>query len=91
MLRMEAILYDPTIPSSVEIAIKQTLAVIDELLVDFKCNSVLEPMVDQLKAQYLKTIENRVIMSQSYGPVVRQMPAIARVIAKVWTIVRASQ
>ncbi len=87
-LRLEAIRFDPAIPSTVETAIKQTLLVIDELLADFKGNSVLEPMVDQLKAQYLETIEHKVIMSQGAGLQTRQMSALARAVAKVCNIVR---
>ncbi|WP_267273213.1 hypothetical protein [Pseudomonas putida] len=82
-LRLEAIRFDPAIPSTVETAIKQA----DELLANFKGNSVLEPMVDQLKAQYLETIEHKVIMSQGAGLQARQMPALARAVAKVCSIV----
>jgi len=85
-LRLETIRFDPAIPSTVETAINQTLAVIDELLGDFKGNSVLEPMVDQLKAQYLETIEHKVIMSQGPRPKVRRMSALAHAIVKACRI-----
>ncbi|WP_178118186.1 hypothetical protein [Pseudomonas sp. FSL R10-2245] len=87
-LRLEAICFDPAILSTVETAIRQTFVVIHELLADFKGNSVLEPMVDQLKAQYLESIEHKVIMSQGAGIQTRQMPALARAVAKVCSIVR---
>ncbi|EIU1446445.1 TPA: hypothetical protein ACIDYE_005540 [Pseudomonas aeruginosa] len=87
-LQLEAICFDPAIPSTVEAAIKQTLVVIDELLADFKDNSALEPMVDQLKVQYLEVIENKVLMSQGAGLQAREMPAIARAVAKVCRIFR---
>ncbi|MNJ49206.1 hypothetical protein D3C77_444250 [compost metagenome] len=90
--RLEAIRYDPAIPSSIETAIKQTLAVIDELLADFKGNSVLEPMVDQLKAQYLETIEHKVIMSQASVPRThRRLSALAIKFAKACNILRGAR
>ncbi|MBC3475700.1 MULTISPECIES: hypothetical protein [Pseudomonas] len=90
-LRLEAIRFDPASPSAVETAIKETLVVIDELLANFKGNSVLAPMVDQLKAQYLESIQHKVIMSQGAGLQTRQMSAIARAVAKVCSIVRGSR
>jgi saccharopine dehydrogenase-like NADP-dependent oxidoreductase len=75
--KLETISFDPAIPASVEAAIKQTLTVIEMLLSDFKGNPVLEPMVAQLKVQYLETIEHKVSMSQAAGLEARRLPVLA--------------
>ncbi|MFJ7144294.1 hypothetical protein [Pseudomonas protegens] len=66
---LETIRFDPTVPISVETAINQTLTTIDELLTDFRGNPVLEPLMDQLKSQYVETIEHKVkvVLSQPVG------------------------
>lgn len=66
-LRLEAIRFDPVVPSSVETAINQTSAVIDSLLSGFNGNPVLAPLVDQLKVQYRENIEHKVMASRDTG------------------------
>ncbi|WP_052062233.1 hypothetical protein [Pseudomonas soli] len=86
--KLEAISFDPTIPASVETAIKQTMAVTDVLLADFKGNTVLGPMVSQLKAQYLDTIEHKVDMSQAAGLEGRRLPLLANTLTWASSLIR---
>lgn len=64
-LTLEAIRFDPSVPASVAAAAKQTSAVIDSLLAEFRGNPVLAPLADQLKIQYLENIEHKVVASKS--------------------------
>lgn len=63
-VELEAISFDPFIPSSVDAAIERVAAVIDTLLVDFKANPILSPLADQLKSQYLDAIQHQVVAAQ---------------------------
>ncbi|WP_177490517.1 hypothetical protein [Pseudomonas sp. HMWF006] len=83
-LTLEAIRFDPSIPSSVAAAAKQTSAVIDSHLAGFRGNPVLAPLVDQLKIQYLENIEHKVVASKG-----AQLKA-ANPLARAWNILRRS-
>lgn len=63
-VELEAIIFDPFIPSSVDAAIERVAAVIDTLLVDFKANPILGPLANQLKSQYLDAIQHQVAAAQ---------------------------
>lgn len=89
--KLEAISFDPSIPASVEAAIKQTMAVIDALLADFKGNPVLEPMVSQLKIQYLDTIEHKVDMSPAAGLEGQRLPLLANTLTWASRLIRNSR
>ncbi|KAA0987333.1 hypothetical protein FQ192_22145 [Pseudomonas sp. ANT_J12] len=61
---LEAINFDPFIPSSVDAAIERGTAVIDTLLVNFRANPILSPLADQLKTQYLDAFHHQVDSAQ---------------------------
>ncbi|MDI1330605.1 hypothetical protein [Pseudomonas sp.] len=63
-VELEAISFDPFIPSSVDAAIDRVATVIDTLLVNFKANPILSPLADQLKSQYLDAIQHQVVAAQ---------------------------
>lgn len=63
-VELEAINFDPFIPSSVDAAIEKVTAVIDTLLVNFRANPILSSLVDQLKSQYLDAIHHQVDSAQ---------------------------
>lgn len=63
-VELEAINFDPCIPSSVDAAIERVAAVIDTLLVNFKGNPILSPLADQLKSQYRDAIQHQVDSAQ---------------------------
>ena len=60
-LEMEQIQFDPLVPSSVEAAKVTVDEVIEKLLGEFKANSILGPLADDLKSQYLEGIEAKVM------------------------------
>ncbi len=59
-VELEAISFDPSVPSSVNAATEKVTAIIDTLLVGFKANPILGPLADQLKSQYLDAIQHQV-------------------------------
>ena len=59
-VEMEAICFDPSVPSSVNAATERVAAIIDSLLVGFKANPILGPLAHQLKSQYLDAIQCQV-------------------------------
>ncbi|AWM92502.1 hypothetical protein DJ564_17600 [Pseudomonas sp. 31-12] len=61
---LEAINFDPTVPSSVDAATEKVTAIIDTLLASFKANPILGPLADQLKYQYLDSIQHQVASAQ---------------------------
>lgn len=63
-LELEAISFDPSVPSSVDAATERVAAIIDTLLVGFKANPILGPLADQLKSQYLDAIQHQVVAAQ---------------------------
>lgn len=83
-LKLEAIRFDPSVPTSVAAAAKRTSAVIDSHLAGFRGNPVLAPLVDQLKIQYLENIEYKVAASKS-----AQLQAV-NPLARVLNILRGS-
>jgi saccharopine dehydrogenase-like NADP-dependent oxidoreductase len=89
--KLEAISFDPSIPASVETAIKQTLVVIDALLAGFRGNPVLEPMVDQLKTQYVDTIKHKVNLSQVAGFEARRLPVLTNMLAWACGLFRSTR
>ncbi|WP_338524915.1 hypothetical protein NUH87_04350 [Pseudomonas batumici] len=63
-VELEAISFDPSVPSSVDTATERVTAIIDTLLVGFKTNPILGPLADQLKSQYLDAIQHQVASAQ---------------------------
>lgn len=61
---LEAINFDPAVPSSVEAAIRQVTETIDSLLAGFNGNPVLGPLANQLKTQYVEGIQQQVVSTQ---------------------------
>lgn len=58
---MERIEFDPLRPASVASARVKVEQLIDTLLADFKGKPILGPLAVALKAQYLDTIQSRVV------------------------------
>lgn len=67
------------------------MAVIDDLLIDFKRNAVLEPMVDLLKIQYLENIEHKVALSESCGLDASRMPVPVKVFIRARSLFRGAK
>lgn len=59
-VEMEKIDYDPLIPGSVQAARMRVYQLIDTTLTDFRENSVLAPMIAELRSHYLDGIEEHV-------------------------------
>lgn len=59
-LEMEKIQFDPLVQSSVNAANAQVGQVIETLLADFKGNTLLSPLAEELKSQYLEGIREQV-------------------------------
>ncbi|MEF9671867.1 hypothetical protein QNM99_03040 [Pseudomonas sp. PCH446] len=63
-VELEAISFDPSVPSSVDAATEKVAAIIDTLLFEFRANPILGPLADQLKSQYLDAIQYQVASAQ---------------------------
>lgn len=59
-VEMEKIQFDPLVQSSVNAANARVGQVIETLLADFKDNSLLSPLAEELKSQYLEGIREQV-------------------------------
>ena len=61
---LETINFDPAVPSCVEAATRWITETIDGFLAGFNGNSILGPLANQLKAQYVEGILNQVVSAQ---------------------------
>lgn len=59
-IEMQALEFDPRLPASVEAAIVTVYRVTGSLLGPFSANPILGPLADELRAQYLDDIHNKV-------------------------------